>query len=749
MGYLLVLVIIVLLVVDISKKSAKPVQKSNNNVASSVPNDQPVAVEQTPEEKMAAYAKQQAAKQASANSTMNILLYAGSFLLVSAMLFFIAGADVNYVGPSVIIITLVAYLSGLLLNSAVPYLKPAAKAFNYTAIIIILFWPLAFYGFHLDAQLTAILTASVGFLASIVSAIAFNSKSLGFATFAWLYYLLIALFAGSNPTTEISFYVASIVTAVMTIGTTLVWRSKPTWLPVCFRKSVQILSLYIFPVMTGLTAVTLEIMSSTTIMKSFPWLATIMMVTLLLHSVLFWLKDKSCNNRLRLRFVAQAFVLVLVSDIFYSPIFGGLWYSSATANGTLARSIILGLWAATFIIQNLISLFAVPKTKAEQVKEDGAAIASIVGVALTISMSSYLSIAAESIVDIIVCIVLISLGIIHVIAKDGIKWSSVSLLGLFALPYFLGNLTGDWKTESYMIAYTIITWVVIAAYYFLRKYQAKDTLAITMASVGFSNAIAMVAAAGSDHLTLSIGLLFLSSITIAAIARSKVLMEVSVYLLAWWACALAGDALKGDSIASVSTRTGEPSTAERLMMIDAHIIAGSLLFTSFWKEREFADNKMVRLILAYAALSFGTASAALTSGSNTYRILFLFEQVVILVIGVFWQKEWMRIASIICIIMAVLSMSDNFYLWLAFFGATLIGVVIWRLSAANKQQNGQDVKDIPVVASPVSAVNLPEAKTAPASDEKAPDGTAEVVASKQSLDSAVSDNQADGESAKE
>ena len=158
---------------------------------------------------------------------------------------------------------------------------------------------------------------------------------------------------------------------------------------------------------------------------------------------------------------------------------------------------------------------------------------------------------------------------------------------------------------------------------------------------------------------------------------------------------------------------------------------------------------MVRLILAYAALSFGTASAALTSGSNTYRILFLFEQVVILVIGVFWQKEWMRIASIICIIMAVLSMSDNFYLWLAFFGATLIGVVIWRLSAANKQQNNQSIKDIPVVASPVSAVNLPEAKTAPASDEKAPDGTAEVVASKQSLDSAVSDNQADGESAKE
>ena len=84
------------------------------------------------------------AKQKDPYKGYNIALYVGSAMIVIAALFFAGSASKSLIAPTLMTLSLVMYLAGLVLFNKVSYLKPVGKALSYTGLVMTLFWISAF-----------------------------------------------------------------------------------------------------------------------------------------------------------------------------------------------------------------------------------------------------------------------------------------------------------------------------------------------------------------------------------------------------------------------------------------------------------------------------------------------------------------------------------------------------------------------------------------------------------------------------
>lgn len=117
-----------------------------------------------------------------------------------------------------------------------------------------------------------------------------------------------------------------------------------------------------------------------------------------------------------------------------------------------------------------------------------------------------------------------------------------------------------------------------------------------------------------------------------------------------------------------------------------HIIALTFVGVALWR-RYHQQPRTTHYILAAGCLTLGAAISAFNE-ETVYQLIFLIEHLVLLIIGGLkqWQKVvWWGVGSTVAAILYFLR--DYFFLWLAFLGIVLIGIVVWRLGKINKPQS--------------------------------------------------------------
>lgn len=96
-------------------------------------------------------------------------------------------------------------------------------------------------------------------------------------------------------------------------------------------------------------------------------------------------------------------------------------------------------------------------------------------------------------------------------------------------------------------------------------------------------------------------------------------------------------------------------------------------------------QRLVRLVIAMAIITLAVGTMAL-SGNLGYQLLFLIEHIVLLIIGAATQRQWAIWWGIIASVLAILYFLKGYpFVWLAFLGFFLIGVVVWRLNKSHDQ----------------------------------------------------------------
>ncbi len=170
---------------------------------------------------------------------INIALYVASFLLVAAAALFIdATSELSPIFRfyGICIITIIFYVSGLMLHEKVPKLKPAAIAFVGTGLALIPFTGLAMYNFILpDESFCWFFTSFIGLMTFIVAALRLKSQVISYFAIA---------FAASLSISGMTLLKADLVWCyIMLIAfgsiMTIIAKYKPKWVPECFSDPIH------------------------------------------------------------------------------------------------------------------------------------------------------------------------------------------------------------------------------------------------------------------------------------------------------------------------------------------------------------------------------------------------------------------------------------------------------------------------------------------------------------------------------
>ncbi|HJP81360.1 MAG TPA: hypothetical protein VJ841_03140 [Candidatus Saccharimonadales bacterium] len=238
---------------------------------------------------------------------------------------------------------------------------------------------------------------------------------------------------------------------------------------------------------------------------------------------------------------------------------------------------------------------------------------------------------------------------------------------LFGLIYTWNWLGWD---QAWMLAASL--WIVAAVSY-LQSWIYRGLNDITRYWTGlFSTWITLSVViiwyliADTPHEIAAAITLVVAALTVALqgyLSKQRAVMELGLYL-----------GIAGLQRLGVLLVPGVP------FILYAHLWATILLSTSIWRR-----DSMTRPVVAATILTLSTASSALTHG-GWYQLLFLVEQITLLVIGALARKQWALWWGVAGTTGAVLYfIKDYVYLWLGLLGLILIALVIWRLRKLGKK----------------------------------------------------------------
>lgn len=190
-----------------------------------------------------------AIKQKRDLQNINTALYVASFLLVASAALFIGASlpgEVKFIGTW--IITLVFYVTGLVLYRAAPKLRPAAIAFTGTGLALLPFTGLAMYNYVLpDSAMSWLITSVVGVVAYVIATLRLQSQLVAYFAVAFMISLSVSSVAVLQSALLWYFVVLIGFGSLVTIVATL----RPKWLPAVFTKPIQTGSTIIVPLTLG------------------------------------------------------------------------------------------------------------------------------------------------------------------------------------------------------------------------------------------------------------------------------------------------------------------------------------------------------------------------------------------------------------------------------------------------------------------------------------------------------------------
>jgi len=613
----------------------------------------------------------------------NWLLYIGSFLVVLAMFYFVNSIDGALVAPCTIFITTTIYVLGIVVHLKIDYLRPVGKAFIYSALFMILFWPIAFTAIGLAGEIAPIISYSMLMIATLAAALLTKDEVMAHFFFisiiSWLWSfcpLLDTILETDMVDIEGYFpFVPPLLTGALIAA---LYASNPKWLPDSFRPAVKHLGRFVTPI-TYLFSLTLFLAGT----QKTPFLRTICAVFMLAHALICWHKEKSHNYSIMTRLAAQAVSIALTMDILKCSIFPET--TTGSTQSMTAELICAIVWLLGFSAQILYALYAKKKDAAEVEKEKGISIMSFICIFFTPIFCHNLSSMNYALIWLTICLIVAGLGIAHAFHYKNVIWSIATFLSIFVMPLIFGVFiaTPSWDGHVYLVCYAIIAALFLLSTHFLRLLQAKEANIIGAICLSLC-CFAIILSA--DTIDMSFVGFFVSALfwtAFALMSYIKPFYEVAIYSTAIALILLVDSLIDAE----------HNSAGILIDVLCAHIAGGAFIGAQLLSTYVYKKAGKARFVIGYVAFSLIMTFSCLSSHSNVdalaWTILFLVEQVGALLYAVFKRTRWLIWFSSIEIVLIALELTSGMsYLWLGIIGIGLITFVIWQLSKAS--QNAQN-----------------------------------------------------------
>ena len=637
---------------------------------------------------------------------INAMLLVGSALLVVAIISFTHSADDNLVAPVAIFLTLLFYALGVFIHKKIDYLKIVGKAFTYISLAIFPFWVISFNFFGMSWKGAWILSSIISLMAFLVTALIYKTKLPAYLSYIWLFVVAYA----STPEVanvdgfNLPVYWIAVSSGIISLIPALLWKAKPQWLPLNFRRPTKEFG-SAFMIVVAILSMILYFIPDTTI--HFPFLRTIMVCFFLAWIYIYWTLDHSYSKFVAARFALQALVLTVAMDAFNFSIISYInQYSEAVRLG------IITIWIISFLAQTMFSLFTQKKDEEQKKVEHAAEVISLLGIFVTPILTMGLDNVIGTTVRLIICFVIAVLGVCYTTVHKNINWTIASVAALIMAHVFLanGNLIPQWNSWADLIYYTLVTSAVILFYQLFRKFEEHKAFTITMTETIIALLFVVTSAIAANYAEIGWLIVALFMALLGFMTKKVLLYEISIYSGAFCLYGLAGtigDLMLPESaskcleklpfMTSSTCVNGVGATAyvnwiAGINVVRSFILGGALTAVSCIKERELEFNKRYRLLFGYVIVSLGLYLVGLTAGG--YWMMFcLATQVAYLILAAIKDIEWMVWVTIIAMPVCALSLTGGFnYLWFAILGLTLIGVVIWRLSKLNNARLRAEAK---------------------------------------------------------
>ncbi len=608
---------------------------------------------------------------------LNVLLYIGSFLIIGSM-FLIVRDEPSLMPVILIIVTLLSYVTGLVLYRCVDFLRPVATAFTYTAIILFPAWFYAFKEIGTTEEIAMLISTTLSMFAYIGAAIAIESKIAG-----WLSYIWIILFGwsfaaaldgaiGGNTLLTYSFFLWP---CIVSIFPNIFWSCRVKWLPVPFRHATKAIAEWLTPI---LVLFLLPTLFSEQIVNDYPMLRTATISIAIVNGLISWFITKKRSALIALRLYLQALIIFIVADATHYSIITN--HYDANVSTSLSMAIV---WLVSFLFQAIVSLFIPQRTENDRRFERGVLTASLIGIFMTALFCTNFSREPRAILLIAITSVIAALGILITVRYRKLTWLIATVLAVNFIPVEIAELSGTYLNNwGFFLVYALISVFMLFVYtiFALTKADSKGSYNFVFSAIITGGVACLVASGLEHHSEAGWGIIAIETAVVALISKRYELLEVSGYIASWSLSALIGSAQRNTFLIH------DPAVLA-LDAIRANLIAVPVLAFGFAKE--YKTKQKARTIIGYIALSglmFIISSEASSSRNYLWPLIFILEEAILLLVSVFLKYKWMTIASAVFIILTTLELTGGpSSIWLLIIGVALITIVTWQLVKNSKK----------------------------------------------------------------
>jgi hypothetical protein len=603
-------------------------------------------------------------------TSLNILLYVGSFLIVGAILLLIKD-EPKLVPFITIFATIVAYAAGILIYRFVEYLRPVATAFTYTSMILFPLWYYAFTEIGLASEVALFISTIITFFAYAGAAVGIDSRMAGWLSYIWFILCgwtgasMIDAHASRHAITTYAFFIWPLIAAIFP---TICWSCRVKWLPVAYRKATKFFAQWLTPIFALFTLLTI---ATPNIASECPALRIIASSLAVAISLIGWLANKKDRVLLvSLRIYLHMLILMIVADATnYSLHFG-----KAAASDVA----IVITWLIGWLGQTICSLFIPQRTESDKSIEKSILAFSLVGIFSTWFFCFNFDQIPYAIILIAIVTVITILGALIGWRYKNISWLNASVLGVMAIPLITFSELMPSGDHSWAIftTYTILTMIFIGLYAVIKNIQPQRSLGVVTTATVTGSVVCIIALASNDLISLGWLLAAIDMALVSVIAKKYAMLEWSAYLAAVSLSSFIGQFNKWTSESSLT-----------IVAVQAHIIALPLIIFGFFKERSTSGARKVLGFLALALTMFFIASGANLASNYAVPLIAIFDYVAFIILGVFAKHQWMYITSSVLLVITTLELTGGFNgIWLLLIGIGLIVFVAFQLTKNAKKQ---------------------------------------------------------------
>lgn len=601
-------------------------------------------------------------------TSLNVLLYIGSFLIVGAILLLIKD-EPKLVPFITIFATIITYAAGILLYRFVEYLRPVATAFTYTAMVLFPLWFYAFTEIGVASGTALFVSTIITFFAYAGAAAGIDSRMAGWLSYIWLILCgwtgagMIDSYSSDNHLTTYAFFIWPLIAAIFP---TICWACRIKWLPVAYRAATKFFAQWLTPIFAFFTLLTI---ATPGIASECPALRIVASSLAVITGLIGWLanrKDRALLISLRVYF--HMLILMIVADAT-----GFSFHFGKAVSSDVAVAI---TWLIGWLGQTVCSLFIPQRTESDKSIEKGILVFSLIGIFSTWFFCTNFEQTPRAILLIAIATVIAILGALIGWRYKNISWANATVLSIMAIPLIIFSElmpSGDYSWAIFG-TYAILTLIFIGLYAAIRNIQPQRSLGVATTAAVTGSVVCIMSLVDEDLSSIGWLLAAGNMALVSVIAKKYAMLEWSAYLA---------------SVAFVSFigNTARTMSGFALTAIDAHIIALPLLSFGFFRERGTSGARKILGFLVLAITMFFAASGANATGLYIIPLIAIIDYVSLIILGVFTKQQWMYIVSSILLAITTLELTGGFNgIWLLLIGIGLITFVAFQLTKNAKKQ---------------------------------------------------------------